>query len=50
MDVINEPEKLDRDIANCNKYNATDYIAAWDYVNKNDYNNIINKLKESFNK
>lgn len=48
LDVLDQPKRLERDIAICHKYNATDYIAAWDYVNKNDYNNIIYKLKDSF--
>lgn len=48
LDVLNEPRRLKRDIANNKKYEAEDYIAAWDYVEEHDYEEIIEKLKKSY--
>lgn len=48
LDVLNEPDRLERDIAGNKKYEATDYIAAWDYVEKHGYKEIISKLKKSY--
>jgi hypothetical protein len=48
LDVLNEPERLKRDIANNKKYDAKDYVAAWEYVEKHGYKEIINKLKASY--
>lgn len=48
LDVIQEPEHLERDITNNKKNKAIDYIAAWDYVEKHDYKIIIKKLKKSY--
>jgi hypothetical protein len=48
LDVLKEPERLVRDIENNKSNQAIDYIAAWEYVNKNDYNEIIEKLKNSY--
>ncbi len=46
--VLNAPERLARDVAGNEKYRATDYINAWNYVDKNDYRKIINQLKKSY--
>lgn len=48
VDVLNQPERLKRDIAANKKYEAADYIAAWDYVDKHDYKEIIKKLNNSY--
>ncbi len=48
VDLLKQPERLKRDIAANKKYEATDYIAAWDYVDKHDYKEIIKKLKKSY--
>ena len=48
LDVLKDPKRLERDIANNKQYEATDYIAAWDYVEKHDYKEIIEKLKKSY--
>ena len=48
LDVLGQPERLERDIANNKKYEATDYMAAWDYVEKHGYKEIIGKLKKSY--
>lgn len=48
LDTLKAPERLARDIATNKKHNATDYIAAWDYVDKHDYKTIIEKLKKSY--
>jgi hypothetical protein len=50
IDILKQPERLKRDIEMSKKNNATDYIAAWDYVEKNDYLKIIKDLKESYAK
>ncbi len=48
LDVLKQPERLERDIANNKKYEATDYVAAWDYVEKHGYKEIIKKLQKSY--
>jgi len=48
LDVLNEPNRLERDIATNKKFNATDYVKAWDYVEKNGYKEIIQKLRNSY--
>lgn len=48
LDVLKEPKRLERDIANNKMYEAQDYIAAWNYVEKNGYKEIISKLKKSY--
>jgi hypothetical protein len=50
LDVLNAPERLERDIAGIKKYKATDYINAWDYVDKHGYLEIIEKLRASYKK
>ncbi len=44
LDVLNEPERLERDIELCSKHK--DYKDAWDYVEKHGYKEIVEKLKE----
>ncbi len=48
LDVLNDPARLKRDI-NSNQ-EAPDYKAAWDYVEKNDYKNIITDVKKFYMK
>lgn len=48
LDVLKEPERLKRDIDENKQYEATDYVAAWEYVEKHDYRVIIEKLRESY--
>jgi hypothetical protein len=48
LDVLKAPERLERDQADCIKNNATDYIAAWDYVDRRDYHDLIAELKTSY--
>mgnify|MGYP001206377862 CR=1 FL=1 len=48
LDILKESKRLKRDITNNKKYKATDYIAAWDYVEKHGYKEIIAKLKVSY--
>lgn len=48
LDVLQEPNRLKRDIANSKKYKAKDYIDAWDYVDKQGYKEIISQLKKSY--
>ena len=50
LDVLNAPERLERDIAGIKKNKATDYINAWDYVDKHGYLEIIEKLRASYKK
>ena len=48
LDILKAPDRLKRNVVNCNKYNATDYIKAWDYVEQHGYKQIIEQLKESY--
>lgn len=48
LDVLNDSSRLDRDIAINKTRNATDYIAAWEYVEKHGYKQIIKKLRSSY--
>ena len=48
LDILKEPKRLKRDIVENNKYNATDYINAWDYVEKHGYKEIIKQLQKSY--
>ena len=48
LDVLKQPKRLERDIATNKQYEATDYIAAWDYVDKHDYKKIVQKLQKSY--
>lgn len=48
LDVLNEPYRLERDIKDCQKWPP--YKAAWDYVENNDYKEIIAKFKDSYGK
>lgn len=48
LDVLNEPERYERDVRKNKEYKATDYIKAWEYVDKNGYKEIINKLRDSY--
>lgn len=46
VDVLNEPERLERDIQICQKHEP--YNQAWNYVIEVGYKNIIDKLKSSY--
>ncbi len=46
IDVLNEPERLDRDIELCKEYPL--YADAWKYVKEQGYQNILDKLKTSY--
>lgn len=48
LDVLKQPKRLERDIADSKQYEVTDYLSAWDYVEKHDYKEIIEKLKKSY--
>lgn len=48
VDVLNEPERYKRDVEKCSAW--PDYRAAWDYVNKNNYQLIIDDLKKMYTK
>ena len=48
LDVLDAPNRLKRDINGNKKFNATDYVKAWDYVEKHEYKKIIDKLKDSY--
>jgi len=50
LDVLNKPKHLERDVTRCKDNKATDYIAAWDYVEKHGYLEIIEKLRASYKK
>lgn len=46
IDVLNEPERLERDIKLCEKYPP--YADAWKYVKSKGYITILKKLRESY--
>ena len=46
LDVLKAPERLERDVANNQKNNATDYLNAWNYVDEHGYQEIITKLQK----
>lgn len=48
LDVLDEPKRLERDIERSQKYKAADYVKAWEYVEQNGYQEIIEKLKNSY--
>jgi hypothetical protein len=48
LDVLKEPKRLKRDIAENSKNNASDYVSAWNYVDNHDYKKIISQLKKSY--
>jgi hypothetical protein len=41
LDILNQPKRLEREIARMKEYKATDYINSWNYVDKNDYKRIV---------
>ena len=48
LDILNEPERLERDKKSDIQHNAKDYIASWQYVDSDDYQIIIEKLRNSY--
>lgn len=50
LDVLKEPKRLERDIVNNKKHEASDYVGAWNYVEQHDYKEIIKKLQKSYEK
>ena len=48
LDVLEEPERLKRDVENNKQFEATDYIGAWDYVDEHGYKEIISQLRKSY--
>lgn len=46
LDVLNEPERLERDIVRCQKNPA--YKAAWNYVEDHDYRDINRQVAEIY--
>jgi len=47
-DVLTEPMRHERDISDCKKWNATEYVKSWEYVDSHNYKQIISRLKESY--
>lgn len=48
LDYLKEPDRLQRDMQTCKDRDATEYLIAWDYVEKHGYQEIIEKLKKSY--
>ena len=46
LDILREPERLQRDIEHCNRWPA--YKKAWEYIEAHDYQTIINQVKKSY--
>lgn len=45
-DILNEPERLERDIKICENYPF--YADAWKYVQQEGYHSIVSKLRDSY--
>lgn len=50
VDVLKEPKRLDRDRKSDIQHDATEYVKSWQYVDNNDYKEIIEKLKQNYKK
>lgn len=50
LDILKAPERIQRDIKMCKDHNSINYVKSWDYVNKHDYKEIIEKLKNNYAK
>lgn len=48
LDRLRAPERLERDIKNCQKSDIKGYSRAWEYVNDRDYSEIIERLRNSY--
>ena len=46
IDVLNEPERLRRDIADCQQYE--NYKKAWEYVESHDYRKLVEAIRDSY--
>ena len=49
LDLLKVPQRLQRDITRCQTHGATDYVKAWEYVERAGYQEIIEQLKTSYN-
>jgi hypothetical protein len=50
LDILKQPERLERDIDRHKENKSKDYIDAWEYVEENDYKEIIKNLRLSYEK
>ncbi|MCA9347033.1 hypothetical protein KC930_00425 [Candidatus Saccharibacteria bacterium] len=50
MNVLKQQSRHDNEMEELRQYNALDYLAAWDYVDKVGYEKIIDMLKEDYKK
>ena len=48
IDVLKEPERLERDIETSQTYGKVAYSGSWEYVEKHGYKQIIKKLKSYY--
>ncbi len=48
LDILGKPELLDKDIKNADSIDDETYKAAWNYVEQNDYIDIVNKIKKYY--
>jgi hypothetical protein len=48
LDIMEEPERLERDLKITKKYNQEAYVSSWKYVEDRDYEDIVAKLKKSY--
>lgn len=46
LDILKDPTRLERDIEHCKE--LLDYKEAWDYVEKNDYQQILEKIQKRY--
>lgn len=46
LDILNDPKRLERDVEHCKK--SPDYKKAWDYVEKNNYEEILKKIRNRY--
>jgi hypothetical protein len=48
LDILKDPSRLKRDIAENTAAKTTDYMTAWEYVEAHGYKKIISQLKEDY--
>lgn len=48
VDVLNDPQGVERDIEQMKKFGADSYLKSWDYVQEEGHEEIIEKLKKSY--
>jgi hypothetical protein len=48
LDVLKDSKRLEGDVSTLKKNNAADYLKSWEYIEKEGYSEIIDKLRRSY--